>query len=119
MKIIKESGIILSICLLGEVISSFLPIPVPGGILSMTIMLILLFTKVIKESQIENVSNFLLKNMSFAFLPGGIEIMEHFQLLKNNAIKLAILIITTTLITFTVTYFTIDIMMKIKEKGGK
>src|SRR5659263_621667 len=88
------------VCLLGQAISAFLPISFPGSVLSMIILFILLFFRVIKVDHIRQKADFLLKNMSFFFIPAGIGILSSFDLIRSSILPLITVIIVTTILTF-------------------
>ena len=96
MKLFREAIIILGIYLTGDLISKGFNLPIPGNILGMIILLILLCTKVIKISQIENISNFLLDHLAFFFIPAGVELMNSFGIIKDTWLKLIFVCIVTT-----------------------
>ncbi len=100
MKIINQLAIIFFICLLGNYIATLLPFVFPGSIISLIILFILLATNVLREKAISNVGDFLLINMALFFVPAGVGIMEHFGDISSIIIKFAIIVITSTVLTF-------------------
>ena len=98
MKLFREAIIIFGIYLIGDLISKFLKLPIPGNILGMIILLILLCTKVIKIEQIETISNFILDHLAFFFIPAGVGLMSSIGIIKDTWIKLIIVCIVTTII---------------------
>ena len=52
MKTLLELSLIMALCLLGDLIASLIPFPIPGTILALCILFILLKTKVIMEDGI-------------------------------------------------------------------
>jgi len=116
MKIIKELSIILLITFLGEVLSKGLSLPLPGTVVGMLLLLISLLFKFIKVSYIQNVSNYLLDNLAFFFLPAGVGIISSFHLLKGNTLKILVLIIISTLVVMVVTGFTVQSLIYLQKK---
>src|SRR5659263_144269 len=100
MKMMYQIGLLFGVCLLGQAISAFLPISFPGSVLSMIILFILLFFRVIKVDHIRQKADFLLKNMSFFFIPAGIGILSSFDLIRSSILPLITVIIVTTILTF-------------------
>ena len=103
MKLFREAIIILGIYLTGDLISKGFNLPIPGNILGMIILLILLCTKVIKISQIENISNFLLDHLAFFFIPAGVQLMSSFGLIKDSWAKLLIICVISTIVVIACT----------------
>lgn len=60
MKYIHQFLIIITISFMGELLSILLPLPIPASVYGLIIMLICLFTKIIKLNQIEDVANWLI-----------------------------------------------------------
>ncbi|MDR2464941.1 MAG: CidA/LrgA family protein [Streptococcaceae bacterium] len=102
MKIYRQLFYILFCSFLGEGISVLLKLPIPGSVLGMLFLFSLLQSKLLKVSDVEEVGNFLLANMTILFLPAGVGIMAHFELLQKKwwQITLIILILLTVNIFF-------------------
>jgi len=60
MKIIKQFGIIFSICWIGTVIEHVLPFPFPASVIAMVLLLLCLLTGILKVEHIREKSDFLL-----------------------------------------------------------
>ena len=76
MKILTQLAIIFSICLVAECIAAVLPFTFPSGVIGMILLFLLLLFKFIKRRHIEEVSQFVLKNISFFYIPTAVSIME-------------------------------------------
>jgi holin-like protein len=83
----------------------------------MILLLILLISKLIKVEHIKELSEFLLSNMAFFFVPAGIAIIEQYSLLKGKILILLFVCIITTILTFLATAFTVSTVMRIMHKG--
>ena len=118
MKLFRESLIIFGIYLLGEFISKLFDIPIPGNVLGLIILLILLCTNIIKPSQIENISNFLLDHLAFFFIPAGVQLMSSFGLIKDSWAKLLIICVISTIVVIACTGLIVQtIFKKTNQKG--
>ena len=58
MKYMKQFGIILGVTCAGEIIKYFVPLPVPGSIYGLLLMLIFLMSGIIKLEQVKERQNF-------------------------------------------------------------
>ena len=67
MNYLRELGIILAICVLGEVISVLIGGALPANVLGMILLLVLLASRLIKARQVEHAADFFLKNMAIFF----------------------------------------------------
>lgn len=116
MKIIKELSIIMGVLYLSNVIKEVSNMPIPATVLGMVIMLILLLCNIVKPENIETVANFLLDNLTFLFVPGGVGLITSFGLIKGQVTKILIVAIITTAITVAVTGFTVNLLNKQKKR---
>ena len=90
MKIIKQIGIIFSICWISTVIEQFLPFAFPASVIAMLLLLVCLLTGVLKISHIREKSDFLLANMAFFFLPALVGVMEYRDALQQYLVPLLV-----------------------------
>lgn len=119
MKIIKQIGIIFTVCWISQLIAAFLPFDFPSSVIGMVFLFLCLVTGVLKIEHIQEKSDFLLGNMAFFFIPAGVSIMNYFDLLKSSAVKLLIICMVSTVITFAVTAFSVKLTMKLLTRRGK
>lgn len=119
MKILLQVAIMFGICLGGEAIASMLPISFPASVIGMIILFLFLLVKFIKPHHIKEKSDFLLKNMAFFFVPAGVGILKNYDLVKGSIIKLLIICIITTIITFVVTAYTIQGVVNLQNRRRK
>ena len=123
MKVLRQIGILFSICVVGDVIASFLPVPFPGSVIAMVILFVLLCIGLIKEKNVDSVADFLTKNMTIMFIPATVSIIEHTQILKSVLWKFLLICFVTTVICFICTAYSVKvtmyIMKRIRERGKK
>ena len=119
MKIFRESIIILSIYLVGEIISKGLNLSVPGNIIGMIILLILLCTNVIKVEKIETISSFFLDHLAFFFIPSGVGLLTSFDVIKSSLIQILLICIITTIIVIAVTGLVVQFLVKHNNSKSK
>ncbi|AEV30306.1 putative effector of murein hydrolase LrgA [Sphaerochaeta pleomorpha str. Grapes] len=113
MKILSQIGILFGVCLLGEWLSSLLPFALPGSIVSMILVFFFLLTGILKERHIDKPADFLLTNMTFFFIPSGVRIIEHFDLLKSVWWQLLVISIVSLLACFVVSSWTVVLVSKL------
>lgn len=105
MPAVKQLAIILVVCLAGEFVSGCLPVTVPGSVVSMVLMLALLFPGFLKPEQVEDVAEFLLRNMALFFVPLGAGVVECYPLLRGRAAVILAISVVTTVLTFAAAAF--------------
>lgn len=74
----------------------------------MILLFFLLQFKLIKLHQIEEVSNFLLDNIAFFFIPSGVSLINSLGIIKDNILLFIVVIPITTILTIYSTAFVID-----------
>ena len=119
MKIIRQIGIIFTVCWLSQVIAEFLPFDFPASVIGMIFLFICLLRGMLKIEHIQEKSDFLLGNMAFFFVPAGVSIMNYFDILKSSAVQLLIICIVSTVITFAVTAYSVKLTMKLIDRRKK
>lgn len=117
--LLLQTGILFLIYLTGEALARLLPLP--ASVLGMALLfLLLLFGR--KSAWIEDAADFLLKNMAFFFIPAGVGILTQIPVLRENLLPLCVICVSTTLVTFLVTAFTVRLVCflqdRFREKGG-
>lgn len=119
MKIIMQIAIVFAICLLGQIVVSVLPFPFPASVMGMIILFLLLLFKVIKAEHVKEKTNFLLQNMAFFFIPSGVAIIDNYDLLKGNVLKILAICIITMVLTFIATAYTVTFVIGWQNKRRK
>ena len=117
MKYLNQLCIILSISYVAHLIALVLPFTFPEAIIALFILLLLLFTKVIKEEQIDSVANLMLANMAIVFVPAGVQIIKYLDLLSSIAVRFISICAISTVLVFVSTAYTVTLIAKLK--GGK
>ncbi len=100
---LTQISILLLFWLVGEIISYYLISSIPGSIIGMILLTLALEFKIIKLHQVENTSNFLIKNMAFFFIPPGVGVMVNLNLIYNNWITITLATIGSTILVLITT----------------
>jgi holin-like protein len=114
--VLKELLLILGITYLGNFLSPFSPIPLPGAVIGLVILFLLLLKKIILITDIEETTNSMLSHLSFIFLPAGVGLIDTLGEVSHIWIKLLFLIISTTLITLVTTGVTVQYIIRKKAE---
>lgn len=117
MRILLQLALILGISFAGELLHRYMGVPIPGNIIGMLLMLILLCLKVVKLDHIKEVSDFFLKNIAFFFLPPSIGIMAAGEEVMSLWPLLLFLCVALTIITITVTGWTVQLLSRNKREN--
>lgn len=96
MNHLRQLTIILAVYALGVFISSKLPFPIPGSVIGMLLLFVSLTIGLIRLDQVESISNFMLDNLAFFFLPAGVGLLAYSKLLITvGPVLMAICAVTT------------------------
>ena len=123
MKIIRQIGLLFGLCVLAQGIEALLPFSFPASVIAMLVLLVCLFTGILKHEHIGDVSSFLLGNMAFFFVPAGVSMISYLDVLMENALALVVICVLTTVITFAATAYAVRFVLHLQarraqRKGG-
>ena len=93
MKLYVQLMIIFSISIIGEGISSFFHLPIPGSIIGLILLFLALQFKLLRLRHVSMVGNFLLANMTILFLPPAVGIMDKFQVIAPYLLPIILIIL--------------------------
>jgi holin-like protein len=110
--LLKQFSIILSIYFLGELIQKAAGLPIPGNVMGMLILFFGLYTGVIKLDMISKISDFLLENLAFFFIPAGISLITCFALLEGKLTAILVVSLISTVVTMAVTGLTVELVKR-------
>ena len=106
----------LTLILLCELIGEFavrtLDIPFPGPVVGMVLLFTFLLIKGSVPEELDKVSTALLNNLSLMFVPAGVGIMVHFELLSTDIFPLSIAMVLSTILTIAVTGWVMNLLGK-------
>jgi holin-like protein len=96
--------ITLLVCqLIGEVTVIAFGLPLPGPVVGMAVLFLWLTVAGKTTGNFEILSNQLLSHLSLLFVPAGVGVMLHAELLGEELVPIAVALIVSTLITLALT----------------
>jgi holin-like protein len=116
MKFLKQFLIILAISLIGEILKSVLPFPIPASIYGMVLMFVLLLTGVIKLDQVRDAGKFLIEIMPVMFIPAGVGLMSSWNVLQPVLLPVSVITVITIFTVMGATGLVSQVIIK-KSKG--
>ena len=119
MKYLKQLTIILIVSLISEALGYFIPLPVPASVYGLVLMFILLWAKVVKLSDVEDVADFFLQIMPFFFVAPTVGLMTSFDAIRGNVLWLVGMCFISTVVTIAVTGIVAQIIIRLRKKGGR
>lgn len=103
MQTLFSLTLIFGVSFAGEALSRLLPLPVPGSIYGLVILLILLMTKVVKLEKIRATGDFLLSLMPLMFIAPSVGLMTSYEDWRAFLVPLIVILPVSTLIVMGVT----------------
>ena len=106
---IRQCAILFGCLALGELIVFLTGIKLPSSIIGM-----LLLTLLIKLHWVQGMSDFLVANLGFFFIPPGVALMLYFDIIAAEFWPIAIASLVSTLLVLVVTGWVHQLTRKIK-----
>ncbi|MCD7900921.1 MAG: CidA/LrgA family protein [Bacteroides sp.] len=100
---IRQCAILFGCLALGELIVYLTGIKLPSSIIGMLALTLFLQLGWIKLQWVQGLSDFLVANLGFFFIPPGIALMLYFDLIKAELLPIAVSIIVSTILVLIVT----------------
>lgn len=100
---ILQFGIIMSFLAAGELIVWLTGVPVPSSIIGMILLAASLKTGIVKLRHVGNLSNFLVHNLGFFFVPAGVGLMNCLGLIADQWLPIVSSSIISTFVIIAVT----------------
>lgn len=122
---IRQLAILFGCLALGELIITLTHIPLPSSIHGMLLLTLLLKLKVIRLEWVRSISDFLVTNIGFFFVPPGVAIMLYFDIIKAQFVPIVTASVVSTVLVLAVTGWVHQIYgrtvkhEKITEKEGE
>nr|WP_281289997.1 CidA/LrgA family protein [Oceanispirochaeta crateris] len=91
-------------------------VPFPSSLISMILLLILLITGVLKEEYFTGgISDIILKNLAFFFLPPAVKVIESLGVLEGIWIKLVLIMFISNVLVMGVTGAVVQLLLKTEK----
>ncbi len=103
---ILQCGILFAFLAAGELIVSVTGIPVPSSIIGMLLLTAALKTRVVRISWVDRISDFLVRNLGFFFVPAGVGLMRCLGVIKGELLPIMIATLASTFAIIAVTGWT-------------
>jgi putative effector of murein hydrolase LrgA (UPF0299 family) len=94
----------LLVCqLTGVAVVRAVGLPFPGPVVGMILLFVLMLARAPLPGALGNTAGGLLQHLSLLFVPAGVGVVQHLELLSGAGLRLLAVVVLTTLITLTVT----------------
>ena len=103
---IRQCFIIFGCLALGELVVWLTGIPIPSSIIGMLLLAALLQAKIIREEWIKGMSDFLISNMGFFFVPPGVALRLYLDVIEAEFVPIAVATVVSTILVLVATGWT-------------
>ena len=117
-RMLVQWGIFGVILFFAQIISDLVPksFVVPAPLMGMIILYILLVTHIVKLPMVEKAGDGMLSILPFLFIPSGIQLIDHMDIIKKEGIKVFIIAIVSTIIILASIAYVGALVMNIHKK---
>lgn len=116
MKYVLQFLIIMVFAFVGELLHYFIPLPIPASIYGIVLLFLALELKVVKVSDIEQTSSFLIAIMPLMFLPPAVGVIESWDLIQGAWLPYVVVTVVSTVVVMAVSG---RVTQRIIRKGGR
>lgn len=116
MKHIYEITLIATVSFAGELLNYLLPLPIPGSIYGLVLMLVLLVTGLIKVDQVKTTGDWLITLMPVMFVGPVVGLMSSYDSYKDFVIPVFAISIVTMVITMAAAGLTSQGLIRLQSR---
>lgn len=116
MKHLLQITIIAAVSLAGEILNQLIPLPIPGSIWGLVIMLLLLYFGAIEVRHVKDVSSWLLSLMPVMFIGPTVGLIVTFDSYKDFLIPIAVTVTISTVLVMGVTGVVSQQLIRITDR---
>ena len=113
---IRQCTIIFGCLAVGELIVWLTGISIPSSIIGMLLLTALLQMKVVKLEWVKGMSDFLISNLGFFFVPPGVALMLYFDIIKAELLPIVLATAISTMLVIITTGWTDQYLRKLNKK---
>lgn len=113
---VRQCFILFACLAIGELITTLTSIKLPSSIIGMLLLTLLLKLKVVKLEWVRGLTDFLIANLGFFFVPPGVALMLHFQIIKAELVPIVGATLVSTALVLLVTGHTHQVVSKGEKK---
>lgn len=95
---IRQCFILFGCLALGELLVYLTGIKLPSSIIGMLLLTLFLKLKLIKLHWVQGLSDFLVANLGFFFVPPGVALMLYFDIIRAEFIPIAVATVVSTIL---------------------
>lgn len=113
---VRQCFILFGCLAFGELIVRVTGVKLPASIIGMLTLTLLLKLKIVKLEWVRGLTDFLIANLGFFFVPPGVALMLYFDVIKMEILPIALATLLSTIIVLLVTGHTHQVVSKGENK---
>ncbi|WFO46548.1 antiholin-like murein hydrolase modulator LrgA [Bacillus pumilus] len=116
---LSQAFIFATVMFVSNLISMYLPIPMPASVIGLVLLFVLLTTKIVKLEQVEQLGTSLTGLISFLFVPSGISVIQSLGVMQEVGVQVVGVIIIATIMLLAATGLFTQLLMQLSDKPQK
>ncbi len=113
-----QIGLVLAFWVLGDKVSRWSGLPIPGGIVGLALVLILFASGAVRHTSLLRGANWFLAEMLLFFVPAVLAILDHREFLGLLGLKVLAVIACSTALVMGVTALVIELCLRVQSSSG-
>ena len=113
---VRQCFILFGCLALGDLTVRTTGVKLPSSIIGMLLLTLLLKLKLIKLEWVRGLTDFLIANLGFFFVPPGVALMLYFDLIRAEILPIALATLLSTVIVLIITGHTHQAVSKGEDK---
>ncbi len=110
---------LLGMQLLGEILARALHLPVPGPVIGMVLLVVLLLRRRTPPAWLEPTARGLLRHLELLFVPAGVGIIVHTELLARAWLPLLLTLLLGATLTLVVTALSLRLLLALTARRAR
>lgn len=116
MKYLKQFTLILAFSLLGELLHTLLPFPIPASIYGITLLFLSLELKIVKLEKVKDAGKFMIEIMPVMFIPSSVGLMNSWGLIKDSFLPYIAIPVVSTILVMGVSAWVTQLSIRLDKK---
>lgn len=113
---VRQCFILFGCLALGEFVVMVTGLKLPASIIGMLLLTLLLQLRIVKLEWVRGLTDFLIANLGFFFVPPGVALMLYFDLIRAEIVPIVAATVLSTILVLLVTGHTHQVVSKGERK---
>ena len=113
---VRQCFILFGCLALGELVVMVTGLKLPASIIGMLLLTLLLQLRIVKLEWVRGLTDFLIANLGFFFVPPGVALMLYFDLIRAEIVRIVAATVLSAILVLLVTGHTHQVVSKGERK---